>query len=46
MTYKVMLYDVTKYVMIFYVMIYSDVCCDVIWYDMMRDNNVILYNMI
>ena len=42
---EVMLFDVTWYVMIFYVKIESDICCDVIWYDMMRDNIVILYNI-
>ena len=43
---EVMSFDVTWYVMVFYVMIKSDLCSDVIWYDMMRDNNVILYYMI
>jgi len=43
---KVMRFDITSYVMILHVMIQYDICCDVIWYDMMRDNVVIWYNMI
>jgi len=43
---KVMWFDITWYVKIFYVMTQYDICCDVIWYDMMRDNILIWYNMI
>jgi len=42
---KVMRFDITGYV-IFYVMIQYDICCDVIWYDMMGDNILIWYNTI
>ena len=41
-----MWFDITSYVVKFFVMIQYDICCDVIWYDMMRDNIVIWYNMI
>ena len=32
--------------MIFYVVIQNDIYCNVIWYDMMRDNIRISYNLI